>query len=585
LHNVGTDGTDSKKYPMSRLKFFWIVSIIFFIYHWIPTFFVTTISSIAILCLVTTNKTARFLGSAGSNAGIGLGAFTLDFTVGHGEHPYVQPWWATINWLVAKVGWEYLLVPFLYYTNYWNGPRMLSSYSYPDGEPFGTLNSLKIFNASGYPVKIGRPSHLVVSNASVSANTSTLQRRHAPKDPYNGFNDMLNNKFELDLDKFNAHKPFFITELHAVYNFARFISITASISYIYLWYGKDISGWISNAINGASTDNGSTDVHNRLMKAYSEVPERLWAVWLIVFSALAVIVCLVTPFYLPVWASTLAICVGIVGTFLNGFLRAISGARISNALVAEILIGYIYPGNIIICAAFQSLTRNIEIQAVELLGDLKLGHYLHIPPVAMVACQIFGVSIGVFVNTVTTFYVLDIMKEPKIFSDPAWLGVMYEKFVNTAGIWGAIGPERFFGPQTPYNTLYYGFAIGIVVPFVPFILNKIFPHHWWHMINPALLFNSLQVGHLQAGAIYHVIVGFIFQFYIFRYNKEWFDKYMYVLAAALSLGAGVCLFVSIVVLAFRPDLKPAASFLNPRNVDWYCFDGSPTALSKGGINH
>jgi OPT family oligopeptide transporter len=515
---------------------------------------------------------------------------------------------------------------------------MMSSYFYPDGKPFGIQNSLKIFNASGYPVRIGRPhnflvvSHngtivqalnatteplpLSVSNtSSIATNTSvvssimqlvanttiaagnavnatnptnsfsTLHRRALPKDPYHGFNDILNHKFELDINKFKAHQPFFITELHAIYNFARFISITASISYIYLWYGKDIGGWISNAINGRSTDNGSTDVHNRLMKAYTEVPEKVWAVWLLVFSAVTIIVCTVTPFYLPIWASLLAICVGIVGTFLNGFLKAISGARISNALVAEILIGYIYPGNIIVCAAFQSLTRNIEIQAVELLGDLKLGHYLHIPPVAMVTCQIMGVCIGAVVNTVTAFYVMDVMKEPKIFSDPAWLGVVYERFVNTAGIWGAIGPQRFFGPQTPYSTLYYGFALGIVVPFIPYIFNKMFPHHWWHLINPALLFSSMQVGHLQAGALYHLIIGFIFQFYIFRFKKEWFDKYMYIFAAALSFGAGICLFASIVLLAFRPDLKPAASFLNPGNVDWYCFDGSPKSSSKGGINH
>jgi hypothetical protein len=77
---------------MGRLTFFWIVGIIFFFYHWIPTFLVTSIGSIALLCLVTTNRTARFLGSAGSNAGVGLGALTLDFTVGHGDYPYVQPW-------------------------------------------------------------------------------------------------------------------------------------------------------------------------------------------------------------------------------------------------------------------------------------------------------------------------------------------------------------------------------------------------------------------------------------------------------------------------------------------------------------
>jgi hypothetical protein len=577
LHGVNTDGDQCGRFKMPRLKFFWIVSGCFFIYHFIPSYFVTTLQSVAILCLITSNRTARFLGSGGSNSGVGIMAMTFDFTVGHGEHSIVNPWWTSANYIGSKVLWEWILVPICYYSNLWNQPKLQSSYRYPDGEDFGILNSLKIFNRNGTTIFVKHP----------AKNTSSIEY-------------LLQNDFHLDIEKYERNKPFYLTEFNVISYFSRFISITASMTYIALWYGTDMVRFTMDAYNSKKSSKALNDIHNQLMSKYYELPEWKWGLWLLGWGIVTIIVTQTTPFRMPIWATLLSILIGILGSFINGFLRAISGARISNHLLSEIVIGHIAPGNTILMATFASLCRNIQIQSVELLGDLKLGHYLHIPPIAMITSQVYGVLIGVICNTSTAFYVIDYMKEPKIFEAQEWLATMYDAFVNNAGIWGAIGPRRFFGPDTPYSSLYYGepnlitgFIIGVFIPIVPWMLNKWKPHHFWHLLNPALLFSSLGIpfindldpGRIQSGIVYQFITAFVFQYYIFRNHNQWFNKYLYIMAAALSFGAGMCLVCIIAVLSLRPSAALPHSIFRPGTFDWYCFDGNPIDDGKGGISN
>jgi OPT family oligopeptide transporter len=447
----------------------------------VPLHFCSTIASISILCLVSKNRTLRFLGSAGDGAG--LFAFSLDYTIIGGEKAFVSPFWVTCNLVGAKIFWEWFIAPICFFTNVWGNPQLQTNYFYPDGEPFGkiecfmigVLNSNQIFNGSGAPIKLERPS---------KSNTST------------GYNNILKQDFTLDIEKYNLHKPLYITEMNALSIFSVFIGMTSTITFIILWYGADIIDWAKST----NDDDQPEDVHDRLMKNYYHLSEYLTMSLLLLFILFTIIICEVIPFTIPYWASVLSILVGMLFTFVSGFMKALTGARVTNMLFAELIIGYILPGifityllgNTITCSAFTSLSRNIQRQAVEILGDMKLAHYLHVPPLAMFTCQLYGLTVGYIVNTLSTFYVLDVMTEPKVFHDPAWLGIIYVRFVSYhAGIWGAIGPYRFFGSGTPYFSLYYGIIIGIFLPFIPWLLNKRFPSIVWHLLNPCLMFCNM----------------------------------------------------------------------------------------------
>ena len=84
----------------------------------------------------------------------------------------------------------------------------------------------------------------------------------------------------------------------------------------------------------------------------------------------------------------------------------------------------------------------------------------------MVACQFIGTIIGILFNTCAAFVVMS-LKSPAIFTDPQWLATNYQVFLSAAGIWGAIGPQRFFGIGSPYQNIMWAFLIGLILPFIP----------------------------------------------------------------------------------------------------------------------
>jgi hypothetical protein len=64
---------------LSRFRFFWIATLVLFVYTWIPQYFFVTLQSFSLLCFMTSNRTVRFLASSSNGYGVGLGALTLDF--------------------------------------------------------------------------------------------------------------------------------------------------------------------------------------------------------------------------------------------------------------------------------------------------------------------------------------------------------------------------------------------------------------------------------------------------------------------------------------------------------------------------
>lgn len=67
-----------------------------------------------------------------------------------------------------------------------------------------------------------------------------------------------------------------------------------------------------------------------------------------------------------------------------GIVQAVSGTQIGLNVLTEFVIGLMIPGQTLPVIAFKSLGYNILIQALALVADLKLGHYMHIAPIAMV---------------------------------------------------------------------------------------------------------------------------------------------------------------------------------------------------------
>ena len=111
------------------------------------------------------------------------------------------------------------------------------------------------------------------------------------------------------------------------------------------------------------------------------------------------------------------------------------------------------------------------------------------------------------------------------------------------------GPVKMFGPGSIYSSLLYGFLIGALLPIPSWILMKKFPHIQWlkyiHfpiMLSAAIMMPPAPPGNFPSW----LLVGFIFNFILFRYARAWWKRYAYVFSAAMDCGVAV----SVIVIFF-----------------------------------
>ncbi len=105
-------------------------------------------------------------------------------------------------------------------------------------------------------------------------------------------------------------------------------------------------------------------------------------------------------------------------------------------VLTEFLIGLLTPGDTIGVMCFKSLGYNMVIQALNLLSDLKQGHYQHISPFYMFLSQMIGTFIGAVLNLGTVFWAEEGLKVQFAVEDGPWNPqANYGTFVSAGGIW------------------------------------------------------------------------------------------------------------------------------------------------------
>ncbi|RKP03764.1 hypothetical protein CXG81DRAFT_9074 [Caulochytrium protostelioides] len=543
FHESRDPGADGSRGGMSRYKYFWIMFAVMFVYTWIPEYFVVALQSISVLCLLTSNKFIRFMASADNEEGVGLGAMTFDWAYIMGVH-MTQPFWATINFLIGNVLWSWILAPLLMYKDWFGPDSQLSVATFEDGTPMPTLNSVELFARNGTKIE---------ARALYDETT-----------------------FDVNLEVYNAYAPIRITPLYSLYYSSLLLSTAASLTHVWLWYGKSIKRQIACIMRPAENGDPYDDVHNQMMRSYKDIPLWWFATFLVLTVLVQIVVSEITPFQLPVWGVLLAIGLAAVFTIPVGIIMAISGTQIPLETIAEFIVGFIIPGKTIAVMTFKSISANAITQAIALLADLKLGHYMKIPPRTMVAAQLYGTLISVICSTGATWWVMQGMNGMVGKGD--WQALNYRTFYTGGAIAGAVGTWRFWGPEGPYFSLLLAIPIGFVLPAVVWYGNKKWPHWVWQYTNVPLIAWFWGPGGVQNFYITPVIVAFFSQFWAFRYRHGWWQKYNYILSAAFDAGSAIAI-LAITGLAnagiFAPTWWGNPDIGAGVPLDYYCLGMSP----------
>ena len=73
---------------------------------------------------------------------------------------------------------------------------------------------------------------------------------------------------------------------------------------------------------------------------------------------------------------------------------AITNQEAALNILGELIISYLLPGRPIAVMMFKAWTYNTMNQALSFTSDLKLGHYMKIPPRQMFACQVVATIVS-----------------------------------------------------------------------------------------------------------------------------------------------------------------------------------------------
>ncbi|KAG2688646.1 hypothetical protein I3760_09G105900 [Carya illinoinensis] len=422
-------------------------------------------------------------------------------------HPLVTPWSSILNVGIGFIMFIYIIVPLCYWK-------------------FDT------FDARKFPIF----SNQLFTRTGQSYDTTKI----------------LTPQYDLNVAAYDSYGKLYLSPLFALSIGSGFARFTATLTHVALFHGSDILKQSRSAMK-----NAKLDIHAKLMKSYKQVPQ--W--WYLILLAGSIILSLVMSFVwkkdvqLPWWGMLFAFALAWIVTLPIGVIQATTNQQPGYDITAEFIIGYILPGKPIANLLFKIYGRISTVHALSFLSDLKLGHYMKIPPRCMYTAQLVGTFVAGTVNLAVAWWMLEnienICDVDAQHPDSPWTCPKYRVSFDASVIWGLIGPRRLFGPGGLYRNLVWLFLIGAVLPVPVWVLSKIFPEKKW-----ILLINIPVIAYGFAGLppatptniASWLITGTIFNYFVFRYHKRWWQRYNYVLSAALDAGTafmGVLLFFAL----------------------------------------
>ncbi|KAF8977122.1 hypothetical protein BGZ52_007337, partial [Haplosporangium bisporale] len=413
---------------MSRMKYFMAVTLGMFVYNWFPGLIFPTLGVLSWLCWI--NPDNIVLSQLTGSGGLGIGTVSLDWAaLSSYVQPLVTPWFAQVNILAGFVLIVYIMVPWAYYVDLWN--------------------------SKNYPI---------LSAALFRENGSLYDK-----------NKILTNDL-FDQAKYNAYGPLRMDSFFALTYGAGFAALSATLVHVALYNGKEIlQRWQS-----ARQMIDNEDIHTRLMRAYPEVPN-LWYILLFAISlGLSFLTCLLWS-YMPWWAVLLAMALAIIFVLPVGIVQAVTNQQPGLNIVTEYVIGYLLPGDAIANVTFKTYGYIVNVQALTFAADLKLGHYMKIPPRTMFMAQILSTLLCGLINVLTAQWL--ITTRPNVCTRAGYPFTCRNTntFYSASVIWGAIGPARVFGHKdgASYASVQWGFLVGAVLPIPFWLAARWWPHIRW----------------------------------------------------------------------------------------------------------
>ncbi|KAL7622032.1 hypothetical protein AAE478_007533 [Parahypoxylon ruwenzoriense] len=359
---------------------------------------------------------------------------------------------------------------------------------------------------------------------------------------------ILGDSFTLDIDKYRSYSPLFLSPTLALNYGLSFAALTAALVHIVLFHGEEI--WY----RFKTARDQEPDIHLKLMKKYVEAPEWWYLALLAISLALGLGTVLGYDSQLPWWGFFVSVILALVFVVPTCMILAISNIQLSLNVISPFLAGLIFPGRpigVMIFKVFSTITLGQAQTYVNTKqsSDLKMGHYMKIPPRVTFWCQVVASIWAVFVQIAVMNWTLgnipDVCSntQPSHFSCPNG-----RAFFSSSIVWGVLGPRRMFGAGSMYVNFNWLWLVGAGFPVLLWFLGRKMRISFARHFNAPIMFGAMAWLPPATPLSFSTwaIFGLIFNYGIRRRFNGWWRTYNYVTAAALDAG----LILSTIVVFF-----------------------------------
>lgn len=279
LHDTSpTNPAETNGWKIGRYRWFCYVFLGSFVWYWFPGFLAQFLSTFAFVTWLKPNDVI-INQLFGGSTGLSLLPITFDWTVvtGYIFSPLMAPWHAIANTLIGVVIFFWFTTMAVHYSGGW-------------------------FAA-----------YLPISDSQSYDNTGSV---------YN-VTKILTPELELDLTKYEAYSPLFLSTTFSLTYGLSFAAISAVIVHTALFHAREI--W--SKVREAQSNEDDEDVHFRLMKKYREVPAWWYHVVLVLMTAASLVCVLAYDTHLSWWAFFLALGISFAWSIPIGMIQAVTNIQ------------------------------------------------------------------------------------------------------------------------------------------------------------------------------------------------------------------------------------------------------------------
>lgn len=532
--NEPVPGPFRRMYTASREKVFLYAFLAMFVYYFFPGYIFTALSAFSWMTWISPNN-ATLTAVSGFYTGMGLNP------------------WPTFDWNNLTV---------------WLSPLTIPTFAIMNmavGILVGTIMVLAIYFSNSY-----NTAYLPINSNSAFDNTASRYNVSRILD--------ANNQF--DLEQYQSYSEPWMSAGFFVSYLWYFALYSATLTYVVLFHWHDCAAGLRGLMksarkvlrmkgNNEEEDDLTEDVHYRIMKQnYPEVHEWEYLIVLLI----SMVVGMVGVGIYPTNTSPVVLIFGIIMPIIViipcGLVQAVTGIPVPLNVLAEFIGGSLVAGNANGLMYFKTYGYIAVYQALGFTNDLKLAHYLKIPPRLTFYAQLVATLIYCLVSASVFNFALGFKDVCTAEATFKFTCPNQRTFYTAAVFWGTISPKRLFGSGKRYNLMLLGFPLGFLLVVVYWAARKRFPRNeFLRQIHPVMIaagpstWGSPYNFSFYIGNVY--VTWLSFQYIRKRYLGFW-AKYNYVIAAAFPAGIAI----STIVIFFALEIPKGGLAIGGINGWW-----------------